>query len=371
MRSVVIILLLSFSLLHAKIGSCPLDKDKQSYIACLKKEAIQTDSSEDINFLAAFYTLEKEYEKAIEWYKKSADKGSAKAAFFLGGIYDEAYAKKEVKKGLFGYLSKEDEKLLSYQKEAIKWYKIAAKAEYPDAMPHLNEMMEKVYGQEETIKRYKEAIEKKVDLYWNLQFLANFYFRLGEYEKRISTLEAFILEYPEEKSKWLFGIGNTYMEQFLNNKEKEIEYYRQAAALGNTMAMRNLGIYHGDKQEYDIAAEWFRKSDDPGMVCYMYIEKVRDKEKALECYKEVAKSGEAVDLFSVGYAYYYDLEDVEQGIYWYIKAYEAGSSDAALGLGSLYDDINEPEKSIEWYKKAAAMGQEGAIRRLKRLGEFQ
>ena len=343
----IFVILALASLAEAKVGTCTVGDSKNKFVSCLEHEAIKTNAIEDMNFLAAFYTMDKEYDKAVAWYKKSAEKGDAKAAFFLGGVYDEA---------------------LDNKKEALKWYKKATMREYDDAMQHLNETMENVYGKSETIKIYEEAINKGEDVYWNKQFLANFYFRVGKYNKRIEIYKELIKEYPERKGDWLVSIGNTYMKDSLNNREKELEYYRQAAKYGNKMAMHNLGIYYGDIKDYKTAEMWFKKAGQNSMVCFMYKKIVKDKTRALECYKKEAENNNTQSIINLA-STYSSYEDYEQALREYKKASKLGDENATYLIGSLYKYIyHDKNKSINWYKKAASMGNEKAIKHLRKKG---
>ena len=333
---------------QAKVGTCEVGQGKEKFVSCLKAEATKTQSIEDMNFLAAFYAIDKNYDKAISWYKKSANKSDAKAAFFLGGIYDEALDDKE---------------------EALKWYKVAALKDYPDAMQHLNEMMEEVHGRSDAIEIYQKAIDKGEEVYWNKQFLANFYFRIDEYQKRNAVYEELIKEYPKDKAKWLFAMGNVYDKRFLNKPDLEYKYYKQSAELGNVEAMRNLGIYYGDKGDYETAKEWFIKADKPEMVCYMYKEILKDKEKTLACYKKLIESGKAQDLGALAYVYQMNYGEYEKAFIYYKKAYELGNGMAANNIAVAYKyHFHDEEKALLWFKRAAILGYPKAIKYLKRKG---
>lgn len=351
---------------------CKVGQGKEIFMNCLLQKAKASNALKDINLLGALYVADKQYEEAILWYKKSAIEGDAKAAFFLGGIYDEALGMQSDKFSdkVKTYLLGKDEALLNNQKEAIKWYKKAAKANYDDAMPHLNEMMEKVYGKKDTVKLYQKEIKEGKDVYWNKRFLANFYFRINEYEQRIKILNELIEEYPKQKGKWLVSLGNTYMEKFLNNKEKEIEYYHQAAKYGNKTAMHNLGIYYGDKKDYKTAEMWFRKAGKPEMVCYMYKKIVKDKDKALECYIKEAESGKVYDTGRLA-EFYEDKKEFNKAIELYKDIVKLGDSGAARNIAVIYKyDLKDNEKYIQWYKVAASMGDAKAIQLLSKKGKL-
>ena len=366
------LILILVVIINAKVGNCQVGKGKDAFINCMIKEVDKTNSVEDINLLAAIYVVDKQYEEGIKWYKKSAEQGDAKAAFFLGGIYDEALGleKEGFSNQVKTYLLGKDEKLLANQKEAIKWYKKAAKANYDDAMPHMNEMMEKVYGKEDTIKQYQKGIQAGADVYWNKRFLANYYFRIEEYNKRIEIYNELIKEYPEEKGNWLTSIGNTYMKGFINDRDKEIEYYYKAAEYGNVMAMHNIGLDYGTKGDYKTAEKWFKKAGHDSMICYMYKEIDKDKEKALECYESQVVENDGESLATLAYEYH-KYKEYDKAIKWYTKAVEFGESGAALNMAVIYDyRLVDKEKMMFWYKKAASMGNLKAIKFLNKQGKL-
>lgn len=368
----ILTLLLLTNIVKAQ-ANCEIGKGKDAFMTCMVAKANNTNSIKDINLIAALYVADKKYEEAIKWYEKSAKQDDAKAAFFLGGIYDEALGVEsdkfsdKVKANLLG----KDTTILANQKKAIEWYKKAAKANYDDAMPHMNEMMEKVYGKEGAIKLYQQEIKEKKDVYWNKQFLANFYFRLHEYKKREVILKELIAEYPEEKALWLTLIGDAYTKNYLNNRETKHKYYTKAAELGNTNAMHNIGLDYAKKGDYKTAEMWFRKAGHDSMVCFMYKKLLKDKEKALACYEKEAEDGSIQSIGTLAYTYHVEYEDYDKALEWYKKVVALGDDGAALNIAVLYKyDIEDKTKMMYWYKKAASMGNEQAIQFLNKKGEL-
>lgn len=345
---------------QAKVGNCSmkeLGRYSDEYYACLKEEAIKTDAIEDINFYAQHAATsgpkgkEVDREYMISWYEKSVAKGDAKAMVKIAEIYQYYKPKSQPQK-------------------AIEWYKKAAKLKYPDAMEQLSKLMQETYGYD-SIDRYKESIEAGNDVYWNMRFLANYYMRLEKFKKTQEVYEEIMQRFPNEKGEMLFAIGNLYIKAWLNDKEKEIEYYRQSAALGNKQAMFNLGVYYGDLKDYQKAEEYFITSDNSRMVCFMYTEKVKDNDKALKCYQKQARSNNPEDLRALAYMYMDILKDYDKAIKWYKKAYELGDPVAARGAGYTYRDLlHDKEKGYYWYHKAADMGDDNARRYLHREGEL-
>jgi TPR repeat protein len=368
----ILVFLFLTNILNAKVGNCQIGQGKEAFMACMVKQANSTNSVEDINLIAAIYVVDKQYVEGIKWYKKSAQQGDAKAAFFLGGIYDEALGIESDKFSdkVKTYLLGKDDKLIKNQKDAIKWYKKAAKADYDDAMPHMNEMMQKVYGKENTVKLYQKEIKENKDIYWNKQFLANFYFRLHDYKKRENILKELIKEYPEQKADWFTMIADAYTKNYMNNKEIEKKYYHIAAKHGSTNAMHNIGLDYGKQGDYKTAEKWFRKAGHDYMVCFMYKEILKDKTKAFECYEKEAKGNDLQSLYNLAYAY--DKYDEDKlALDTFKKASELGSANATYAIGVLYEySLDDKEKMMLWYKKAASMGNMKAIKFLNKKGKL-
>ncbi|WP_373034293.1 tetratricopeptide repeat protein, partial [Sulfurovum sp.] len=303
----------------------------------------------DMNFLASRYLGNLDYDNTLKWYKKSVDKGDQKAMYEIANLYEH---------------------YIEISQQAIQWYKKAAKAHYPDAMEQLSKLMQTTYGND-TIAMYKKEIEAGRDVYWNMQFLANFYMRLEQFDKAKEVYKEVIKKFPDEKAEMLFAIGNLYRKSWLDDKEKEINYYKQSAALGNKQAMFNLGIYYGDLKNYKKAEEYFKQSDHNRMVCYMYKTKLKDNNRALSCYENEEKTDNPISVFALGFFYDETLKDYDQAIKSYKKAYELGYSGGALNIGYIYrEHLNNRKKGIYWYHKAADMGEDGAIRYLMREGEL-
>jgi len=160
------------------------------------------------------------------------------------------------------------------------------------------------------------------------------------------------------------------MKDYLNNREKEMQYYQESANFGNKMAMHNIGLDYGKKGDYKIAEMWFRKAGHNSMVCYMYKEIVKDKEKALECYIEEAKNDETKSILSLGYTYL-EYDNYEKMLEQYKRASSLGSSSATYSIGTYYKYAGkDKEKMIFWYKKAASMGNLKAIKFLNKKGKL-
>ena len=361
------------SSVYAKVGVCEVQppEKKEIYLDCLIKEANRTGDVADINLVAEAYGVYGSFDKVVEWYKKSIQKGDAKAMYEVAYFYKDIFVEtKNIKDGKYrGVLLKAVKKGLAnipkefnQPKKAIELYKKAALLHYEDAIAELSKTMEAVYGKEGAIAQYKkEMAQGDKNSY---RFLANLYVRYGSYDKALSLYKAQLKKEPENAEIYAL-IGSLYETQ-LKDKRRAKEYYEKAAKLGNATAMYNLGIMAGDNKDYEKAKEWFIAAEKAGeknasrMICSMYHYKLHDDKKAEECYLKLAQQGDAENMFALAYAYRYYLKDYKKAIYWYKKAYKAGSSQAAIGLGYFYyrEKENKP-KAIYWYKKAAGMGEPG------------
>ena len=90
-------------------------------------------------------------------------------------------------------------------------------------------------------------------------------------------------------------------------------------------------------------------------------------EKALEYFTEAAELGDAIAQYFVGAMYDEGKripQDFEQAVYWYTKAAEQGDASAQCRLGRMYRDgegvVKDSEQALYWYTKAAEQGCAGA-----------
>lgn len=374
-RFIIFLLFIIASSVYAKVGVCEVQPPakKQIYLECLIKEANKTGDVADINLVARAYSAYGiKGKKGITWYKKSIQKGDAKAMYKLAKFYsfvvDSKYELKnnltpipKIIKELLVNIPKSD----NQPKKAIELYKKAALLHYEDAIAELSKTMEAVYGKEGAIQEYKkEMAQGDKNSY---KFLANLYVRYGSYDKTLALYKTQLKKEP--KNAELYALIGSLYETQLKDKKRAKEYYEKAAKLGNAAAMFNLGIMAGDNKDYEKAKEWFIAAENAGeknalgMICYMYQTKLNDDKKAEECNVELAKKGDAEYMNELGIFYRHHMHDYKNAIVWYKKAYEAGSGLAAIGLGAHYSskyegDYNKP-KAIYWYKKAAGMGESG------------
>lgn len=137
-----------------------------------------------------------------------------------------------------------------------------------------------------------------------------------------------------------------------DNKTPELMRNLQYAYV-MTMATRGL-------PEYQVmAADYYYN----GVMTY------KDLNKYFELVKNAADKGYPIGLYRVGQAYYKGdrgvNQDLEKAHEYYLKAAEAGDTDAMFSLGYDYHygagTIKDYQKALEWYQKAADEGNVKAL----------
>lgn len=100
----------------------------------------------------------------------------------------------------------------------------------------------------------------------------------------------------------MFELARLYDSRYgeIKNEEQAIYWYKQSAEAGFWGAFNNLGLLYDAKEEYDVAASYYKKAVDIGYdgamcnlaYCYLYgIGVDEDKEKADSLFKMAANGG--------------------------------------------------------------------------------
>ena len=159
------------------------------------------------------------------------------------------------------------------------------------------------------------------------------------------------------------------------------KYYKEAADLGNTTAMMNIGYIYEDSKfmprSYKKAFDWFKKAAECGNVVAMrrvadsYKRGILDgdtcvldknNKKAIEWYQKAAETGSIRSMWYLSRIYekgYLDLNrDREKALEWYNKAFNKAIRDVTdTGdinyIASEYLEHAEREEAIKWYEKSA------------------
>lgn len=236
--------------------------------------------------------IQQDYEKAFEWFLKSAKEGNKFAQYSMGNLY---------------YYGNGTDKDLS---QAFQWYMKSAEQGQPYASYSIAQMYDKgeyVSQSEENAQRYyKAALSGFLELESKDQADDNLFYKMGTMYKN--------------------GLGTDI------DMDKAINYFMRSAVLNNINAKRTLALEYllGEYLELDI-------------------------EKGLEMLTECADSGDTLSCYKLGKIYfkgeivYKDLNMAEKYL---LKATENKNEYALYSLGKLYLEENCLDKAVEYFDKA-------------------
>ena len=269
------------------------------------------------------------YEKAFEWFLKSAQEGNKFAQYSLANLY---------------YYGNGAEKNL---KEAFGWYMRSAKQGQPYASYAVTQMYSKgeyVEHDEKTAQEYyNQALSGFLKLEADGQADDNLFYKIGAMYKNGLGTEADMdmdLEYFKRSAELnnkngLYEYGKALLigENITQDIPKAMDCLEKAVRLGNLNAKRFLAL------EY-ISGE--------------HIE--QDIDKGIEMLTECADGGDPLSCFMLGRIYFKgefvnrDLSKAEK----YLLMADKDSGYACYYLGRLYleGEKYDPDKAVEWLEKA-------------------
>jgi predicted peptidase/TPR repeat protein len=188
-------------------------------------------------------------------------------------------------------------------------------------------------------------------------------------------------------------LGEAYLHQRygLDNPELGENYIRSAAEKGEPRAMTNLGILYlnGEvvKKDYNQAFEWFTKAAAKGDIkAPRYLGLIYengwgkdvDYIKAAENYQLAADRGDITGQYQLGKLYESGLgvkKDYEKAIVLYNQSAARGDIvclPAIMALGNVYEQGIGVDKNLDqalvWYSKAADLGDKSAK---AKIGKYQ
>jgi TPR repeat protein/uncharacterized RDD family membrane protein YckC len=327
----------------------------------------------------------KDLGKAIELYRKTADKGNAYAQNNLGWLYENGA-------GVPKDLSK-----------AIELFQKSANQGNAYAQSNLGWLYQNGQGVPKDLGKAIELFQKSADqgnvfgqnnlglLYHSGQGVHKDSRRAAELFQKVADQGNAI---AQANLGWLYQNG----EGVPKDLRKATELYQKAADQGNAIAQANLGwLYEsgqGVPKDLAKAAELFQKAADQGSApaqtslagLYQYGEGVpKDLGKAAELltkagevYQKAADQGEVIALNNLGWLYESGQgvpKDLSKAAELYQKAANQGNAEAHANLAWLYQDgegvpkdlgkaTELLSKAVELYQKAADQGEVIAQERL-------
>lgn len=272
---------------------------------------------------------EQNYEKAFEWFLKSAQEGNKFAQYSLANLY---------------YYGNGAERNL---KEAFGWYMRSAKQGQPYASYAVAQMYSKgeyVEHDEKTAQKYyKQALSGFLKLEADGQADDNLFYKIGAMYKNGLGTEAdmdMALEYFKRSAElnnknglYEYGKALLFGENITQDMPKAMDCLEKAVRLGNLNAKRFLAL------EY-ISGE--------------HIE--QDIDKGIEMLTECADFSDPLSCFLLGRIYFKgefvnrDLSKAEK----YLLMADKDSGHACYYLGKLYQEEEkyDLDKAVEWLEKA-------------------
>ena len=326
---------------------------------------------------------EQDYEKAFEWFLKSAQEGNKFAQYSLANLY---------------YYGNGVEKDLS---QAFLWYRKSSEQGQPYAPYAVAQMYDKgeyVSQSEETAQRYyKVALSGFLELESKDQADDNLFYKIGVMYKNGLGTEADIskaIDYFKRSAEMnnkngLYEYGNTliqgkYIEADLN---KGLECIEKAMKLKNSNAKRFFALEYisGEYFSQDIEKGLFMLTEcaDKGdsFACFQlgqfYLKGeivTQDLERA-EKYLLLAEDNEFTQ-YAFGKLYLQEEKyDIQRAVD-YFKRSSDKNMWSSYQLGRLYlfgaDELEkDKEKAVEWLTKSANDGNEYVQNMLNNIDDFE
>ena len=329
---------------------------------------------------------QQDYEKAFEWFLKSAQECNKFAQYSLGNLY---------------YYGNGTDKDLS---QAFQWYMKSAEQGQPYASYSIAQMYNKgeyVSQSEENAQRYyKNALSGFLELESKDQADDNLFYKMGTmYKNGLGTdidMDKAINYFMRSAELNNINAKRTLALEYISGKhleldiEKGLEMLTECADSGDTLSCYKLGkIYFKGEIVYkdlNMAEKYFLKaSQKENRYAYysldkLYLEKEKySLDKAVEYFEKVLKYEEIKPYAEYSLAKimldnnpYYDSEKA-------VSLLESSAEDnnwASFLLGRLYlygtDDIQkDKEKALEWLELSAEQGNEYAQNMLDNIHSFE
>lgn len=236
---------------------------------------------------------QQDYEKAFEWFLKSAQEGNRFAQYSLGNLY---------------YYGNGTDKDLS---QAFNWYMKSAEQGQPYAAYAAAQMYNKgeyvSKDENQAQEYYKQALTGFLELESKNQADDNLFYKMGTMYKS--------------------GLGTQ------KDMIKAIEYFKRSAELNNTNAKRTLAL------EY-ILGKYLEQNIEKGLKM---LTECADRGDTLSCYK-------FGKIYFKGDIVYKDLNMAEK---YFLKASEKENPYALYSLGTLYLEKEKYniDKAVEYFEK--------------------
>ncbi len=169
------------------------------------------------------------------------------------------------------------------------------------------------------------------------------------------------------------NIGYIYEQR--DDNELAVKWYTKAAKNGDTVALRNLAFTYAKIGELDKAVTNYKKAIERGDVEAMndlgdlYFEN-EDYEEAEDYYMQAAKLGHVEAMVNLGQMLIYGEDFLGDSYYWLKKAFDKGHEYAPMLLGELFEEHRKYRKAARWYKRAVDFGISDANKKLREMKAY-
>lgn len=276
-------------------------------------------------------------DEAFALFQTLAEKGCARAMYFLGEFYMQQY----------GHVVKNTE-------EGKKWR--AKGSEAGDVLASLNV----AYSMPDECAQREEIFQK---IFGDVLELAEF----GDVYAQNEVADLYINGYGTKQ-----------------NKEEGFRWLEQSADSGYWRSMEKIGdAYYtgnGKEQDYQQAMHWYQKGMNAGYsrsylsmaYCYYYGKGVdEDNEKAYELFSEAYERGcgDAANMIGIMYFHGYGVTaDPQQEFLWMKRSAETGYAQGQSNLGNCYYEGRGTDQdvsmAVQWYQAASAQNHDYATTQL-------
>ncbi|RXJ91318.1 hypothetical protein CRV00_13915 [Malaciobacter molluscorum] len=358
-KKLIILITLSIIILNAQ----ELKKSKYDINKCIKitytkedikkyKKLIEEGEIQGYSCAGIYYMRKGNFDEAINYFNKGKEKGSIESYAQLGSLYSS---------------------FLHDYKKAVKNYKVAANAGHGKAAHNLGVYYYKNFKYDEAYKWFMKSYETG-DLN-SLLSIGLMYEDQKKYDEAIDTFKK-VGELGEPEGYRSLGIF------FIKNKDRRkdkegIKYLKKCYEMGYGLCAGGIGTYYEEyKKDYKKAEEWYKKGfelkneESINRLGFMYLKDLNNPKKAIYWFKEGYNKIKCTSCaFQVGNIYAENFKEYNKAIKWYKFSALQNDLDSIFNVAYTYEnDLKDKINAIIWYKKAAKLGDNGAKRRLKKLG---
>ncbi|KAK8840428.1 hypothetical protein M9Y10_030633 [Tritrichomonas musculus] len=310
------------------------------------------------NVIGNIYSLGEEVQrdvnKAIQYYSFSAKENFSNAQYNLGRIYyDDEYAIHDIEK-------------------AIYYFSLAANQNNPDALYRLaliyQDDIEKYinYLQLAAENGYEPALNDLFAIYSSDEFGLKNISKSSQYYKQASNS-------IDPKVHYSLGCIFYYGIYVEKDIEKSIYHYKRAAELHSCISQYNLGAIYLNGLEYikpdiDKSIYYFSLAAEQNFVDaqftlgMIYSKIVKNISKSIYYYEAAAKQNNLNAQYNLGNIYV--KSDIDKAIYYYSLAADQNDADSLYQVGKCYIEKKDNEKALHYLKLAAKQNHKSAIKEL-------